>query len=77
MEDIEWIDTNDELSRFVEELSDLKNEVNENPEVQSMAKEYWVSEEIFREFYNILKDYFWSDNIDRMLSHYQHLKIIF
>ena len=63
MINIEWID-NSKTDEIDKELSNLKEEIFRESEVQSFAKKYWISEEISNEYYRILKDYFWNNNID-------------
>lgn len=58
MNNIEWIDKDDNLWEITEELWNLKEEINENSDIEAVAKTYWVPQEVTEEYINILKDFY-------------------
>ena len=65
MGNIEWIDNRDnDFWDIIEELWNLKEEINEVSKIEMIGKKYWISEEVSNEYYKILKDYFWNNSID-------------
>ena len=64
MNNIEWIDKDDDLLEITDELWNLKEEINENSSIEVIAETYWISHEVTEEYINILKDYFGNNNID-------------
>ena len=67
MHNIEWIDWDDDFWEISEELWNLKEEVNENFDIESAAKTYWVPYEVTKEYINILKDFYAPNKISKGL----------
>lgn len=63
MHNIEWTDRNDDFWKIGEELQNLKEQINENPDIEAIAKTYWIPYEVTNEYINILKDFYAPNKI--------------
>ena len=58
MDNIEWIDKDDNLWEITDELWNLKEEISENPSIEATAKTYLIPQEVTNEYINILKNFY-------------------
>ncbi len=61
---IEWIDDrNDDFWKISEELWNLKENLEKQSEIETIAKNYWIPSDIANEYIGILKDFYASNKI--------------
>ncbi len=64
MHNIEWIDrNNNDFWDIIEELWNLKEEINENSDIETTAETYWIPYDVTKEYVSILKDFYAPNKI--------------
>lgn len=60
---IEWIDRDNVFWDIIEELWNLKEGINENSDIETIAETYWIPQDVAKEYVSILKDFYAPNKI--------------